>query len=83
MIDDKLLILIFIIFKMSLNENGLYAASWKPTDNFEKISEGAVVGIAFGWIIGVILFYILGLIIIMKCISVRRYESESGENKSK
>ena len=57
---------------MSLNENGLFSASWTVNHHHNKITEGAVVGISFGWIVGVIGLYILGLVIIIKCIPKRR-----------
>lgn len=57
---------------MSLNENGLYNKAWTTTDYYKRISEGEVVAIAFGWIIAVVLFYIVGVLIIIKCIPLRR-----------
>ena len=51
---------------MSLNDNGLNAASWTVVNHHHQISEGAIVGISFGWIIGVIGLYILGMCIIWK-----------------
>ena len=57
---------------MSLNENGLFSASWTVNHHHNKITEGAVVGISFGWIVGVIGLYIQGLVIIIQCIPKRR-----------
>ena len=57
---------------MSLNENGLYSASWTTVQNHAQISEGAIVGITFGWLIGAVGFYVLGMCLIWRCIPKRR-----------
>lgn len=61
---------------MVINENGLYDATWTASTQFKRVSEGDVVGIAFGWILAVLLFYIVGLVIILKCVPLRREDSE-------
>lgn len=60
-----------LTLNMSVNDNGLYTASWTTLQNHHQISEGAIVGISFAWIIGAIGFYILGVFIICKCIPKR------------
>ena len=49
---------------MVINDNGfdITPISYTPTSG--HITEGAVVGIAIGWIVGVIGFYILGMCLI-------------------
>ena len=57
---------------MSLNENGLLSANWTIIQHHNLISEGAIVGISFGWIIGVIGMYIVGMCVIFRCIPKRK-----------
>jgi heme/copper-type cytochrome/quinol oxidase subunit 2 len=64
-----------------LNENGLNAIWWTVSNNYKQISEGEVVGIAFGWIVAVVLFYVVGVVLILKCVPLRREETEASERK--
>lgn len=49
------------------NDNGfpLYEISY--TSNISNITEGAVIGMTFGWICAIILFYVLGMLLVKKC----------------
>ena len=67
---------------MNLNENGLIPASWEPTQSYTPISEGAVVGISFGWIIGVLALYLAGMCLICKCVQNRREEDSEGSEEN-
>lgn len=61
----------------------MLSATWETTSlNYHRITEGEVVGIAFGWIIAVVLFYIIGLLIIIKFIP-KRQEDEEGKSKGR
>ena len=49
---------------MVVNDNGFDVTPISYTPTSGHITEGAVVGIAIGWIIGIIGFYILGMCLI-------------------
>lgn len=64
-----------------MNENGLATPTWTVSSNHQTISEGAVVGIVFGWIILAIGLYIVGMVVIAKCLPQRKYDEEEEEKK--
>lgn len=51
---------------MSVNDNGFLVYEIPYTSDIGYITEGAIIGMAFGWIVGVILLYSLGLWLVKK-----------------
>lgn len=50
-----------------VNDNGLTVNELPYTSDIGYISEGAVVGITFGWLVGVVVLYIIGMCLIRVC----------------
>lgn len=46
---------------MASNDNGFPIVAMSYASNMPNMSEGAIIGISFGWIIGVIGLYVLGM----------------------
>ena len=62
---------------MVINDNGFDVTTISYEATRDYVSEGAVVGIVFGWIIAIIGFYILGVCLISRCISDEDDESDT------
>lgn len=54
---------------------------WVIKQTHNHLSEGAVVGIVFGWMVPIIGLYILGIFIICKCLKNRKKEEKSSKDK--
>lgn len=62
---------------MFINDNGFDVQNIQYSSDRVYISEGAVVGIVFGWLVGAIGFFILGICLIRLYFSRRKNNSDS------
>lgn len=61
------LITILISNMSTYNDNGLVVSTIPYTSDIPYVTEGAVIGMTFGWIFATIIVYVLGMCLIKKC----------------